>query len=1725
MVDQLTFQTAREVSRSQLWCIPESKDVWNGVDFEDCWRRRLFDGLIPLLFLSLSLLSLSVHLVRFLLKLKSRNRHSKKYLPIPPLSQNVKGPASAISIAENQVILKTVKKESPDFASPATQKELLGDAASIDLEVEDSSDRIEGFTLRLGARAVWGSKKDLLNVVGAGAMVALTVTKLVNGLKSQEDGAGWTAFETTAWVWTFVLSIVKFCLSFSHRLFAISHPTLSHRNLPVFYGTLERHIIPFFMFYSTLTAFFDLRTALIVCYDRASAPTSSERFNLSIEASLFAVSTFIFLVEIFAPRPSRFSSRSSRLSSKFSPIPPSPEMHASLFSLATFSWLEAFQLRATFPSLTNSPPLTIETTPDLRPDDKTARVFLTYRLSLQRLDKLIRRLPSPVKRLLKIESVDSLGLTGRLLYHFMPELLAQQLWALVRVALNGAPPLFLQGILAHLARRQRNEESPTHVAVLYAWGLFITTIVGALGSSQALYIGRRICIRLRSIIISEAFTKALRRKDQAGSSAPKKEEEAEGDVPEEISKAEEESTKEASEDDSETSASSGKIINLISVDTYRVSEVCAYLHFLASEMPLSIVVIVYLLFRLLGWSAIAGVITLVVLLPIQTQIASLYNRYQEQLLAAADARLTLATEVITQVRIVKYFGWESKMSEKMDETRKKELNALWKRALTMVVSQSLMFGAPVLVGAATFTFHTKVLKQDLTAETAFTALALFNVLRSPLEAFTDMFVNVLQAYVSLKRIDKFLAEEETHKYSVLSDPSEDDPKIGFVDASFTWADEEKAREDPTVFRVSGLDFEFPQEALSIILGPVGSGKTSLLMSLLGETNRLSGSAFLPSPVIRTISTNPAVLTDSTALATQQPFLLSASIRDNILFGAGMNEKRYKSVLEACALEPDLKQFELGDDTEVGERGTVLSGGQRARLSLARAIYSSAKVVLLDDVLSAVDSHTAQHLVEKCLTGKLMRHRTCILVTHSVDLCLPYASFFVSMDNGTVVSSGATGTLTPRTIQKLGQTDEDGRKLADASAFTIEALAEGETDEGALRQREEERKKRVEKLKLVKDETQSQGAVSAQVYLLYIRALGGFTWLLIIVFVYVLAQVSEVAVNLALRYWAQSYDTIETSAKSIFVSSVRSPLVHSVRDDRSDSRHNPDFWLVVYCVLALVSMLLSSARVAFFLWRGVCASKTIYRMLISRILGARIRFFDSTPTGRILNRLSKDTETIDQDISTTGSYFLFEIFAVIGTVLTISFALPKFLPAAAFISLLYWFLGLMYRASSRELKRTESVTKSPIFSLFGEALSGVSTIRAYGDGQRFMEQIFSLLDTNNRPFFVLWGVNRWLSVRVDVYGALVALLSALFIIFAPRMDPSLAGFIMSFALAFQERILWLVRLFSTMEVNANSLERVEEYMSVDQESKGGVAPPAHWPSVSSSIKVKKLTASYAPELPPVLKDVSFEVKGGEKVGIVGRTGSGKSTLGLSFFRFIEPTSGCIEIDGIDINTLKLHHLRSAITIVAQDSALFAGSLRFNLDPFNQYEDSALWDVLRRVQMASPNLSTPAVSLPSIDAESDEEGTVTLDDTEERYVVKTLSMEVKEGGKNFSAGQRQLLALARGMLKLKYSSSGILILDESTASLDHATDEQIQHTIREEMSDATILCIAHRLRTIIDYDKVLLLDHGVVLEYDTPLNLLMDEKSSFAALCEKSGELETLREMAEKKEASRRENLGK
>ncbi|KAM0790888.1 hypothetical protein ACM66B_004727 [Microbotryomycetes sp. NB124-2] len=1727
MPDQLVLGTLSDAP--DAWCSHDDLPAWDGIDFSSCFRLRVLNGIVPLTYAAVSISVVSTALIIALVRYVRKRRQHEPLKPVRRLSRSSsrsrrpsisKAGPRAIAEAENEVILSVVADQSPDLDSRAVRS-LAGANAGVVFEVEDEDDRAKmPVSPHLFLRSLFGCKLDISNVAGSLALLTLSAIEFVQ--HRDETGGSWLVSGVVAWAITVALVLAKLAISYSRRLNALSRPGAPHRSVPTAYNLIEFLVIPWYCF-STVIQLFDMRSVLL----------GRSRVALGRSVATFVVTVALFSLEMFAPRPSQFASRSNKSrSTQDSKLPKQPELHASLFSILTFSFMESFMFRSAFPKLFNAPKLSMETVPDLRPDDKTARVLLSYRRDMTKAETTFPR------------AFKKANLSVKLMWHFRRELLLQQAWSFFKIAFVNMPALFMRALLADVSKRGRGEYAPVHVSFLYAAGMAATQIIASLASSQTLYIGRRLCIRMRSIIVGEVFTKALRRKDHSGRSNAQKEAETDDlDGKDVTAKTEDEQLDEIEEDLEH--ASSGKIVNLISVDTFRASEVAAYLYQLWPESVVILCVTLWLLWGVLGWSTLAGVAVILLIAPIQGLDAKLFSKYQTRLLAAADARLSLATEIIASIRIVKYFAWEEKFAKKMNEARRKELRALWYRSLTIVGGGVISFASPILISVATFIVHTKVRHLDLTAETAFTALALFNVLRLPMEMFSDLFVFALEAHISLKRINKFLAEPESTKYAVLKAPSAaSDPVVGLVNGNFCWVEPEQATDDSTLFRLRDVNVAFPLGKLSLVLGPVGSGKSTLLLSLLGETNKISGSAFLPSPVVRATGEDPSILTETSAYAAQTPWLLSDTIKQNILFGSDLNESRYQMVLDACALRPDLQQFELGDETEVGEKGTVLSGGQKARISLARAMYSPAKYVLLDDVLSAVDSHTAQHLVSQCLTGRIMRHRTCILVTHAVDLCAPVASFVVSLDNGTVVASGSPEELALDKALDLAlngtttlQVQLERTPLSanpSESQITIEAVAQGCTDQEAIERREEERRAIQEKLKLVKDETQSEGAVSWDVYGMYFGAMGGWSWILAAFVFFALAQLFDVLVQLALRYWANSYERKE-SLTVFAVHAARTAVARTRISAAPDAafasqsalgghERDHEYWLRLYCALALVAITFSSMRFAFWLWRGVVASRVLYARLIERVLTAPIRFFDTTPTGRILNRLSKDMETVDQDVAQTLMWFLLEIAMVIGIIGTISVALPSFLIAAFFIAIAYVVIGYLYLASSRELKRSESVTKSPIFSTFGEVLNGVTTIRAYGDAARFTKQIFELVDINNRPFFALWQGNRWLSVRVDAAGAMVAFAAAVFVLVAHVTDPALAGFVVSFAITFTDRMLWVVRLYSQNEVNANSVERVREYMTLDQERRDGIVPPAAWPSREGQIRVENLTASYAPELGPVLKDLSFVVNPREKIGICGRTGSGKSTLGLSFFRFIEPTSGRIVIDGIDIGKLKLSELRSRLTIVAQESALFAGTLRFNLDPFDQFEDADIWDALVRVQMASPStpLQTPRASRPasptarSSSLASSNEDTTIADQADEadRFVVKSLDMTVSEAGKNFSQGQRQLLALARGLLKLRHSN--ILILDESTASLDSATDERIQKTIRDEMGEAIILCIAHRLHTVVDFDKVLVLGDGRVLEFDTPTRLLSDHESVFYDLAQKSGDFDELKRMALAKE---------
>lgn len=1319
-------------------------------------------------------------------------------------------------------------------------------------------------------------------------------------------------------------------------------------------------------------------------------------------------------------------------------------------------------------------------------------------------------------------------LAFRLARHFGGILLLQWMWAFIEAFASLTPAIALRLILGYIAERSHDQHiTPLHVALLFPAFLALGQITSSIAASQALYTGRVICIRARAILVFEIVNKALRRRDTGGGA---KEEEGPSKGLHNGKDTDERTSKRTTD---------GEVTNLVAVDVFRVSEIGAYLHFLFPETPVQITFCILLLVQLLGPAALVGVAVIVVCMPLQAYVARLFTTIQRKTLEATDNRLNLTNEVLNCIKTVKFFAWEEPFEKRLDETREFELKNLRYRWIIWIISYFLYLMIPIAVTLATFAVHTLYLHRPLPAETAFTALALFNTLRGPLEALPDMFVNVLSALVSLKRIDTFLREAETTKYEQLR-PNEAmtaSSMLGFAHASFTYSENDDVG---NAFCLHDLNVTFPRDCLTIIAGPVGSGKTTLLMSLLGETRQIAGRTFMPCAVARSlIPTDPLTgLSETVAYCPQSPWLLGATIKENILFGQPYSEMRYRSVLKACALEADLSILEYDDETEVGEKGTALSGGQKARVALARAIYSPARYLLLDDVLSAVDAHTAKHLYRHCLKGPLMRGRTVVLVTHAVSLCLPGSALAIAVKDGRILTSG-----TPEEVQATGLFDDEiapsGTQTPTSSKETVRQDNEEddspiveEVDEAARQSKLAEIKTKQEKKALHANlETYGKGNVGTKAYKLYLTSFAATTvglsifWLLYIA-TFASARGTDIANAAWLRKWASTYEELRGKFTS------------------GDADERTRFYLAIYGILSLAYMAASIGRDTITVYGSLQASRTLYRRLMGSIILAKPQWFDRTPIGRIMNRLSKDVEMIDQDIATQFVFFVDVCLQSAVIMFIACYTIPLFTIVAIVVVLLYWIVGALYVVSSRDLKRLESVTRSPIFTLVGEVLSGAVVIRAYGDASRFTRHCLRLIDKTNRPFYYLWAENRWLSVRVDVLAAIVSLAMAVFLILNQDVDAALAGFALSFTIQLVNAVLWVMRMYTTLEISANSVERVEEYLEVESEKQDGTPAPEGWPSHKGALVVDNFSARYSPELPRVLKNLSFRVEAGEKIGICGRTGSGKSTLALALFRFLEAEAGRIIVDGVDLSELRLRDIRSRLTIIPQESQLFSGTVRFNLDPFGLLDDSVLWDALERCKLAAPrNRERNSASgsggpvtrhlrqqgrAPNEQLRAGHEtprsGTSTprmsfenVGDELPTAVVSSLDMQVEQGGKNFSAGQKQLLALARGLLKLR--KSNLIVLDESTASLDAGSDAAVQRTIRAEMRDATLLVVAHRIRGIVAFDKVLVLDAGQLVEFDKPSRLMRQEGSAFRDLCMRSGEFELLIQMADEADRER------
>ncbi|KAJ1602920.1 hypothetical protein NDA14_002008 [Ustilago hordei] len=1312
-------------------------------------------------------------------------------------------------------------------------------------------------------------------------------------------------------------------------------------------------------------------------------------------------------------------------------------------------------------------------------------------------------------------------------------------------------------------------------AFLYAVFALLASVIKTQTDLQHLYFSRRAGVRIKSELTLAIYDKALRRKDISGSlqstTSTADAQQATDDTAKPHGKDETSAKKETKkmQDDDKSSASVGKVVNLMSTDANSISMTVTAIY-MAYSAPVELIIATTFLYKLLGWSAFVGAGPALILMPMQQRFTMMSFANNKELLKTRDKRITVLNELILSIRFIKFFAWERGWSERVLRARQAEIKWLV-RGVWIMAGLFLSFALiPITFTVSAFTSYTLIQGKQLDVATGFTAIALFAMLRNPLNILPMVINMIFQAKVSMDRIDAFLHEDEVPDWVVKNRNAHTEQNAGKDDAedrtivldgaTLRWqgskpvekstkaakpsllsklklwkkgamkapkqaaSNEVRDGEEgnkPEPFQLTAIDFRPPRGKITLICGPTGSGKSSLLSGILGEMELLDGTISLPKRPL-------SLLSGGVTYCSQTAWLETMSIRDNIVFGQYFDQQRYDHVLECCCLKPDLKTFPDGDQTEIGENGVSLSGGQKARVALARAVYSRSPILLLDDVLAAVDSHTAKKLVDDCLCGDLLRGRTVVLVTHHVEAVLPHVAQVVMLEEGHIRASGTAGELKAEgLLSALVQDsfakspDSKGKEAAkdqlleeEAKGAAVEAKvqsqAEGPTDgkadtasAGATTARG----------KLVQAEGKSTGKVKREIYVTYLSAFG---WLpvFIVLFAIMWARSFDVLEKYWLSYWGNAY--------------LCHPGDHDhIQHRLPDPKNNVVPYLGIYGFISLFGYFGTILAVLVTGVYGITAGNKLFERMLHTVVRSPTRFFDQTPTGRILNRFTKDVETVDSTLAGNIRQLVAFTGASILSFTTMAVTVPSFVPLLVLFAYVYYRTAQAYISAARDLRRLESVTRSPIFQSFSEVLNGIATVRAYGAQERFLETLFRRLDATQSCYNLFWMANRWLMLRFDLLGALIVF-GASVLALAGGIDAGWAGIAITQAQTFVLAMYWLCRCWTGFEMDLNSVERMHEYLGLPQEPPAiieGSRPPPNWPSKidSKGIQVNGLVLKYAPDLDPVLRGVNFNIAAGEKVGLVGRTGSGKSTLALAFFRFVEYEQGSIVIDGIDISQIGLEDLRSRLTIIPQDPVLFSGTIRDNLDPFNERTDEECLLALRRVNLRTSPIQTAAPSvLPSraasIHETSPEVNASSSSSTAVNSVFPaahvssmtlfTLDTKVSEGGSNFSQGQRQLISMARALLR----STSIIFMDEATASVDFETDTQIQRTLRAPLGadtrhKTTIITIAHRLKTIIDYDRILVMDKGVIVENGSPGELLQ-KKGIFSEMCKKTGEYEEL-----------------
>uniref|UniRef100_A0AAR2LIF8 ATP-binding cassette sub-family C member 5 n=1 Tax=Pygocentrus nattereri TaxID=42514 RepID=A0AAR2LIF8_PYGNA len=1017
------------------------------------------------------------------------------------------------------------------------------------------------------------------------------------------------------------------------------------------------------------------------------------------------------------------------------------------------------------------------------------------------------------------------------------------------------------------------------------------------------------------------------------------------------------------------------MINVLTSDGYRMFEAVIFGTFLLCVPVLLVVCIIYSCF-ILGYTALIGVLTFLIFIPIQFFVARLINVFRRRAISVTDKRVRTMNEVLTCIKLIKMYAWEESFEKKITDIRKKERLLLEKAGYVQSVNSSLTTLVPTLATIFTFIVHTTI---GLPLQpSAYTIIAVFNSMRMSMGLLPFSVKSLAESKVALARL----------KGNLLG-----------------------------------------------VCGNVGSGKTSLISSILEQMHLQSGS----------VSANGTF-----AYVSQQAWIFHGTVRDNILMGEPFDQERYDQVIHACSLSPDLAILPYGDHTEIGERGLNLSGGQKQRVSLARAVYSKRDIFLLDDPLSAVDAHVGKHIFEECIKKEL-RGKSVILVTHQLQY-LEFCDEILLLENGEIKEAGTHRTLMKAkgryaqliTNFQLEQSSVMNLPFIDSTLIS-ERKEEASTIPSDSRQEGQDDSKG--KDQLVTKEVSQEGSVTLRTYHRYCMAAGGYFLLLFVILIFILLVGSTAFSNWWLSYW--------------------------LHEGSGNISENPDlgFYQMIYGVTVIAMLVLSVAKGYTFTKVTLHASSKLHDTMFKRILASPMSFFDTTPTGRMINRFSKDQDEIDAVLPFNMENFLQFCLMVTYTILTVCIVFPYLLIAVAVLGVIFTVILYIFQRSIREMKRMENVSRSPWISLTTSVIQGLSTIHAYNKRAQYIQQFKVVSDHNSNHFLMFNCGTRWLSFWLDFLSATVALLVALLVVLTPNdaINPAIKGLALSYTIQLTGMLQYVVRLSTEVEAKFTSVERLQEYItgcvSEAPRKVKDVSIPSGWPQ-EGAITFKDYSMRYRENTPIVLDNLNLAIKPREKLGIVGRTGSGKSSLGVALFRLVEPAGGTILIDNVDTSTLGLQDLRSQLSIIPQDPVLFIGTIRYNLDPFNNYSDEEIWMALEKTYMKETISKLP----------------------------EKLESAVVENGENFSVGERQLMCMARALLR----NSKIILLDEATASIDSETDSLIQHTIRDAFQHCTMLTIAHRINTVLVCDRILVMDMGKAVEFDQPQDLIQRPNSVFAAL---------------------------